>query len=53
MAKKSIQTDEASLRREIAKAKIDLAAGKLKNTRAVFNLRHQLAKVLSHANDNR
>ncbi|MDO8488036.1 MAG: hypothetical protein Q7S31_01845 [bacterium] len=42
-----------SLREQITKAQIDLAAGKAKNTRAGFNLRKALAIVLSYANYHR
>lgn len=41
------------LRREIAKARVDLVAERAKNTRTVFNLRHQLAAVLSYASHRR
>ncbi len=48
-----LRAEATKLRGEMAKAQLDLTAGKLKNTRAVFNLRHRLAQVKSYANNHR
>lgn len=41
------------LRAQVVKAQAELAVGKLKNTRTVFNLRKALAVVLTYANNHR
>lgn len=46
-------TEAEKLKLQIAKSQIEMVAGKLKNTRAIFNLRKQLAIVQSYANNHR
>lgn len=38
------------LRRQVSKTRLEMAAGKIKNKREVFNLRKKLARVLSVLN---
>lgn len=44
-----LAAEEARLKKAIAQARLDLASGKAKNTRLVFNLRGQLAIIKSYA----
>lgn len=44
-----LAAEATKLRQQIAKAKLDLTVGKLKNFRQVFNLRKQLAVIYSYA----
>mgnify|MGYP001583982643 FL=1 len=48
-----LAAEVTKLRQQIAKAKLDLTVGKLKNVRQIFNLRKQLAVVYSYAKRSR
>jgi len=48
-----LAVEATKLRQQIIKAKLDLSIEKLKNLRQIFNLRKQLAVVLSYAKRSR
>lgn len=48
-----LTVEATKLRQQIIKAKLDLSVEKLKNLRQIFNLRKQLAVVLSYAKHSR
>ncbi len=52
MAKKDLNLTPEELHKQIVTAAMNLKMHKEKNTNLVKNLRRQLAKVLTHANEN-
>ena len=53
LSQAELDSEAKKLRAQIVKAGTELAVGKLKNTRSMFNLRKVLAVVLTYANNNR